>query len=53
MIAEAESRNKQGERCRFVLNDRSDLSRFADSSFDFVLSLLVLQHMEPRYRAST
>jgi SAM-dependent methyltransferase len=49
MIAEAESRNKQGERCRFVLNDRSDLSRFADSSFDFVLSLLVLQHMEPRY----
>ena len=52
MVDEAGRRNLQPERCRFLVNDRPDLSLFADATFDFVLSLLVLQHMENRY-AST
>src|SRR5205085_2142548 len=30
-------------------NDRDDLSRFPDDSFDFVFTLMVLQHMRPDY----
>jgi SAM-dependent methyltransferase len=30
-----------------VLNERDDLSIFADGAFDFVFSFLVLQHMPP------
>jgi len=48
MLAEARRLNA-GLSIEFVLNIRPDLSVLADSSFDFVLSLLVLQHMEPRY----
>lgn len=32
----------------FVVNSRADLSRFATGEFDFVLSLLVLQHLPRR-----
>lgn len=52
MVEEARLRNLQPDRCRFLVNDRPDLSFLADGTFDFVLSLLVLQHMETRY-AST
>jgi SAM-dependent methyltransferase len=45
MIEGARTANKQGSRCQFVLNERDDLTVFADESFDFVFSLLVLQHM--------
>ena len=37
------------ERCSFHLNVTPDLALFADASFTFVYSTLVLQHMEPRY----
>ena len=49
MVAEAERLNKWGSKCRFVVNDRSDLSVLAGQSFDFIISLLVLQHIEPQY----
>jgi SAM-dependent methyltransferase len=49
MIAEAERRNINGLPCRFVVNAQPDLRLFDDSSFDLVLSLLVLQHINPRY----
>jgi SAM-dependent methyltransferase len=49
MVAQAEEHNRHGAKCRFVVNDRSDLRLFPDATFDFVLSLLVLQHMEPRF----
>jgi SAM-dependent methyltransferase len=49
MIAAAERHNRWPERCRYVLNDTGDLRRFADASFDFVCSLITLQHIEPRY----
>jgi SAM-dependent methyltransferase len=49
MIAEAQRRNKFGSKCKFIVNNRPDLSAFLDGSFDFVVTLLVLQHIEPRY----
>lgn len=49
MIDEARRINRHGERVNYHVNASPDLSLFADESFDFVLSLLVLQHMEPRY----
>jgi SAM-dependent methyltransferase len=48
MIARAQALNVE-ERCEFILNDRADLSIFGDSTFDFVYSNLVLQHMRPEY----
>ncbi|MGH9107849.1 MAG: class I SAM-dependent methyltransferase [Acidimicrobiales bacterium] len=32
--------------CRFVRNDTDDLSRYADTSFDLVVRLFVLQHLD-------
>jgi SAM-dependent methyltransferase len=49
MIAEARKRNQHGDRLEFVLNERPDLSIFADGSFDFLYTEITLQHMEPRY----
>jgi len=34
-------------RCTFVRNDGADLAQFDDSSFDVVMSSLVLQHLPP------
>jgi ubiquinone/menaquinone biosynthesis C-methylase UbiE len=33
------------ENCEFVLNERNDLSQFANESFDFIYSSIVLQHI--------
>lgn len=49
MVEQARTLNRQGERCRFLLNTDDDLRRFADASFDMVYTRLVLQHMEPAY----
>ncbi len=49
MIELARSYNRHGERCTYRLNEREDLSLFEDESFDFILSLITLQHMEPAY----
>jgi SAM-dependent methyltransferase len=48
MIALAREHNAHGDRCLFEVNDRPDLSRFADAAFDIVHTGRVLQHMEPR-----
>lgn len=48
MIERAQSLNKHGDRCRYVLNQRGDLSLFADDTFDLVYSNITLQHMPPR-----
>ncbi|HVS84191.1 MAG TPA: methyltransferase domain-containing protein [Gaiellaceae bacterium] len=45
MIELARSLNRQGERCEFVLNEEPALERFDADSFDFVYSVLVLQHL--------
>jgi SAM-dependent methyltransferase len=47
MLATARRLDRSGGRCTFVLNERPDLSVFADASFDLVYSSLVLQHLPP------
>lgn len=47
MIAQAERFNEHGSRCRYFLNEADNLRFFPDNSFDFVFSLIVLQHLEP------
>jgi ubiquinone/menaquinone biosynthesis C-methylase UbiE len=48
MIELAKSYNRYGERCRYVPNETGDLGGFADGHFDFILSLITLQHMPPQ-----
>ncbi|TDA70434.1 MAG: class I SAM-dependent methyltransferase [Clostridia bacterium] len=38
-----------GDRVRYILNERDDLSRLDDLRFDFIYTSITLQHMEPRY----
>ncbi len=45
MIELAEKLNRDQRGCRFFVNDRADLSRFDDDSFDLVFENLVLQHL--------
>jgi SAM-dependent methyltransferase len=51
MVEVARKANRHGARVKYVLNERPDLSVFPDASFDFVLTVLVLQHMRPDYAA--
>ncbi|HEX6506346.1 MAG TPA: class I SAM-dependent methyltransferase [Chloroflexota bacterium] len=46
MIDAANRYNQHGERCRYHLNAKDDLSLFRPATFDFVYSNIVLQHME-------
>jgi SAM-dependent methyltransferase len=48
MIEEAERHNGHPGSCHYYLNERSDLARFGDGSFDFIYSNIVLQHMRPK-----
>jgi SAM-dependent methyltransferase len=47
MIELARSLNSNGERIAYHANDRPDLRLFADGTFDFAVSSIVLQHIEP------
>lgn len=49
MLDLARKLSRHGEKCRFHLNEVDDLGGFAAESFGFVLSLITLQHMRPRY----
>ena len=49
MLVQARHFNRQGDRVQYVHNAEPDLRLFADSQFDFVYSLITLQHMEPVY----
>lgn len=48
MIDRARRPNLSVGACRFVVNDRADLRGLASDSFDFVLSLVTLQHVSDR-----
>ena len=48
MLELARQYDSSGGRCEYLLNTEPHLQRFADSSFDFIFSLITLQHMEPR-----
>jgi len=49
MLSLADKFNRHGLRCTYRLNTAGDLSLFADDSFDFVYSNIVLQHMKPEF----
>jgi ubiquinone/menaquinone biosynthesis C-methylase UbiE len=49
MIEQANTLNRRGPACRFLLNDRDDLRLFPDNTFDFVYSSITLQHIDPVY----
>jgi SAM-dependent methyltransferase len=49
MIDLATRYNRFGARCRYHLNCNDTLADFADNSWQFVYSNLVLQHMKPEY----
>jgi SAM-dependent methyltransferase len=52
MLCEARRHNRHPDNCSFHLNTSPDLALFADETFDFVYSTLVLQHIEPQYSKS-
>ncbi|MBU2515926.1 class I SAM-dependent methyltransferase [bacterium] len=49
MIGKAKVFAKNVSGCSFVVNEEEDLCIFPEAYFDFILSLIVLQHMERRY----
>jgi 2-polyprenyl-3-methyl-5-hydroxy-6-metoxy-1,4-benzoquinol methylase len=49
MLDLARSHNRHGRRVEYLLNTREDLRLLADGQFDFVYSLITLQHLEPAY----
>ncbi len=51
MIAKAHELSPVDSRCRYVLNEQPDLRIFEAESFDFVLTFIVLQHMNQEYQA--
>lgn len=50
MLDKARAFNRFPDRCRYLLNTRSDLALLDDDSFDLVFSTAVLQHMPTRYQ---
>ena len=49
MIEKAKKYNTKSRNCFYHLNETDDLKIFPDANFDFVLSKITLQHMEPNY----
>ena len=49
MIEQARHYNCHGDRCRYHVNSGDDLRLFADGSFDFICSFIVLQHIRPEF----
>jgi len=49
MIEGARSHSRHAGRVRYHVNERDDLALFEDATFDLVLSIIVLQHMENRF----
>jgi len=49
MINLANTYNKHGDKCSFVLNEVDNLSIFDSNKFDFIYTNIVLQHMKPQY----
>lgn len=52
MLRLADKHNQQPARCKYLLNRTSDLRMFADNTFDFIYTNMVLQHMRPDYAKS-
>lgn len=52
MIELANRYNKYPERCKYFVNTKDDLSLFGERSFDFIYTIIVLQHMRQEYAKS-
>lgn len=52
MIRLAEKYNRAGEKCKYILNEKGDLSVFDNNFFDLVFSDNVLQHIPPELTKS-
>jgi len=50
MIRLAQDLNRHGDRVTYHLNQRDDLQLLDDNTMDLVFSLIVLQHVENRYK---
>jgi SAM-dependent methyltransferase len=49
MLELARQYNRQGDRCKYVLNESDNLQIFSANTFAFIYSNYVLQHMRPEY----
>lgn len=49
MIELANKYNRRGDRCRYYVNETNDLRIFENDYFDFVCSIITLQHMIPKH----
>ncbi len=49
MIEAARAFNRHGDKCHYHLNEADNLHLFADDQFDFIYTVIVLQHMQPAY----
>ena len=49
MLERARQHNRQGARCKYVLNESDNLHQFPRNTFAFIYSNYVLQHMRPEY----
>jgi SAM-dependent methyltransferase len=49
MVDLANKFNSFGDRCQYHVNISDDLQLFDANTFDFIYSMIVLQHIEPKY----
>ena len=49
MIEKANTLNRHGEKCRYVLNGEDNLRVFPDGFFDLIYSNITLQHVKPAH----
>jgi len=49
MLGLAKKYNQFGDRCKYILNCSNNLKIFKDSTFDFIYSNIVFQHIPPEY----
>lgn len=49
MIESANYYNRFNKKCKYILNSNSDLSFFPENYFDFIYTIITLQHMKPVY----
>jgi SAM-dependent methyltransferase len=49
MIELANQYNQFSDKCQYYLNKANNLALFEDNSFAFIYSVIVLQHMQPKY----
>jgi ubiquinone/menaquinone biosynthesis C-methylase UbiE len=52
MVKLARKYNRHSDRCKYYLNEADNLKLFPGDSFDFIYTIIVLQHMLPSYARS-